>query len=412
MAGMNTHDRKRLRDLAARYADIAALPIQEERRRLWRAHNSLRPERPMILIFPEGGWSELVPESLLACQDPQARSVEHDLLRRIYHHEHFVDDLAFDGVWGVQMAISLTGWGLEGAREPSTTERGAWKFAPVLNTRDDLDRLQVPRVSHDEAETDRRIEAAQVLFGDILPVRVKGVAHISYHLMSQYTALRGLEQMMVDMFDDPDFLHSTMRFFVSAHQAILRQYEEQNLLSLNNDGTYHNSGGVGYTDELPPADCDPARIRPRDMWSSAESQELAQVGPAQHEEFALQYERQLLEPFALNGYGCCEPLTDRLDYVLKIPRLRRLSISPWADTRIAAEALGSDYILSWKPKPMHLVGDFDEQMIRSYIREMIDLAKANGCVLELILKDTHTCEHHPERFDRWSAIAREEVERG
>ena len=118
--------------------------------------------------------------------------MEHDLLRRIYHHERFVDDLAFDGVWEVQKAISLTGWGLEGAREPSSTKRGAWKLAPVLNTRDDLERLQVPRVSHDEAETDRRIEAAEELFGDRLPVRVKGVAHISYHLMSQYTALRGV----------------------------------------------------------------------------------------------------------------------------------------------------------------------------------------------------------------------------
>jgi hypothetical protein len=29
----------------------------------------------------------------------------------------------------------------------------------------------------------------------------------------------------------------------------------------------------------------------------------------------------------------------------------------------------------------------------------------------MILKDTHTCEHHPERFDRWTKIAREEVNR-
>ena len=26
---------------------------------------------------------------------------------------------------------------------------------------------------------------------------------------------------------------------------------------------------------------------------------------------------------------------------------------------------------------------------------------------KIVLKDTHTCEHHPERFDRWLAIARE-----
>jgi hypothetical protein len=33
------------------------------------------------------------------------------------------------------------------------------------------------------------------------------------------------------------------------------------------------------------------------------------------------------------------------------------------------------------------------------------------CVLEIILKDTHTCEHHPERFDAWCRIARKEVTR-
>ena len=33
-----------------------------------------------------------------------------------------------------------------------------------------------------------------------------------------------------------------------------------------------------------------------------------------------------------------------------------------------------------------------------------------NCVIEIILKDTHTCEHQPERFTQWTAIARELVE--
>jgi len=37
----------------------------------------------------------------------------------------------------------------------------------------------------------------------------------------------------------------------------------------------------------------------------------------------------------------------------------------------------------------------------------MDAARRNGCVLEMILKDTHTCENHPERFDQWTRIARE-----
>ena len=365
----------------------------------------------MVLIFPEGGWIELMPESTLVSTSEIARAVERELRRRIYHHEHFADDTVIEGHWTVTMAIGTSGWGLERRRHASTSERGAWSFEPVLRSRADLERLRVPEVRHDEEETQRRIRFAHELLGDILPVRVKGIAHISYHLMQQYTDLRGLEQMMMDMHDEPDLLHDTMRFFVSAHQSILKQYIDLNLLSLNNDDTYHSSGGVGYTNEIPLPDFDPDHVMPDDMWASAESQELAQVGPMQHEEFALHYERQLLEPFALTGYGCCEPLTDRLGLVLSVPGIRRLSISPWADVASAARELGPNYILSWKPKPMHLVGGFDEQEIRTYLRNTLEVAAEGGCVLEMILKDTHTCEHHPERFDRWSRIAREEVDR-
>jgi hypothetical protein len=41
------------------------------------------------------------------------------------------------------------------------------------------------------------------LFGDILDVKVKGISHISFHLMSLYTGWRGLEEMMLDMMDNP-----------------------------------------------------------------------------------------------------------------------------------------------------------------------------------------------------------------
>lgn len=404
-------DRVILRDLASRVAEIAALPVQEERRRLWKGHNSLKPHRPMILIFPEGGWEELMPASGLSCEGEQARQIERDLRRRIYHHEHFADDTVIEGEWIVQKAISTSGWGLSPRHHASTTARGAWGFEPVLRDEHDLERLTIPTVTHDEAESARRLEAAHELFGDILTVRQKGVAHVSYHLMSQYTALRGLEQMMIDMYEHPELLHAAMEFFTQAHESIREQWVSLNVLSLNNDSTYHSSGGVGYTDEIPLPDCDPERVLPDDMWASAESQELAQVGPMQHEEFALTYERRLLEPFALSGYGCCEPLSDRLGLVFSIPGIRRISISPWADVRAAAEEIGPDYIVSWKPKPMHLVGDFDEKQIGDYLREAIDVARANECAFEMILKDTNTCEHRPERFDRWSEIARREVDR-
>jgi len=404
---ISSHDRQILRNTAYEIAELAALPIQAERRELWKKHNSLQPTRPMVLVFPEGAWEELLTGNDLFCDEEKARSYEWALRSRIYTHKHFHDDTVLEKEWKVYKVIHISGWGIEGKRIPSPEERGAWKFDPVITQPADLNSIKFPEVIYDEKETALKMEEAQDLFGDILDVRLRGIEHISYHLMNQYTSWRGLEEAMLDMFLQPQMIHDAMNLLEEGHRGILRQLVDQNLLTLNNDSTYHSSGGNGYTDELPYTGYNSQQVRPIDMWASAESQELAQVGPKQHAEFALPYERRLLSPFGLTGYGCCEDLTRKLDDVFTLPNLRRISISPFANVDVCAEKLRDRYIFSWKPQPAHLVGDFDEKLIRNYIHHTSDVAQTNHCVFEIILKDTHTCEHHPERFDRWTQIARE-----
>jgi hypothetical protein len=87
--------------------------------------------------------------------------------------------------------------------------------------------------------------------------------------------------------------------------------------------------------------------------------------------------------------------------------MRRISISPWADARTCAEKLGDRFIFSWKPHPAHLAMQFDGEAIRKYIRDALEATR--GCVVEMILKDTHTCNHQPWRFTEWTRIAREMV---
>lgn len=404
-------DRLKLRDVACRVAEIAALPLQAARKARWTAHNSLRSTEPMILIFPEGSWQELLPMDAMTCEGEAARWMEWQLRARIYAFEHFQDDTVITDEWTVGKAMRHTGWGMEVKRKPSTTARGAFDFDPVILEPADLKKLTFPEVTHDEAASAQSLAEAQELFGDILSVKQVGIAHISFHLMSLYTGLRGLEEVMVDMYAEPAMLHDAMAFLEEGHHRLVRQYIDLNLFSLNNDNTYHSSGGNGYTDELPAAGFDPARVRPCDMWASAEAQELAQVSPEQHAEFVLPYEKRLLAPFALTGYGCCEDLTRKLDDVLTIPHIRRISISPWSDVVAVAEKLQNQAIFSWKPQPSHLVNAFNDAFVRDYIRQTVEACQANGCALEMILKDTHTCEFHPERFDRWTQIAREEAAR-
>ena len=437
MIRITNKDRNILRGLAKRAAEIGSLPVQAERIALWKKHNALKPARPMILVFPEGSWRELLPVESLACRGKKAREIERSLRMRIYTHEHFRDDTVIEPAWYVSRAVGHTGWGPKPRLKRSGMSTGAYTFVPVIRKPADLSKLRRPEVVHNETATAENLALAHDLFDGILDVRLKGVAHVGFHLYNIYIYLRGLNEVLLDMYENPEMLHDAMHILSDGYRGLLRQWGEMDLFDLNNDNTYQNSGGNGWTDELPRASSlvggsrrvgmAPSstrekqqegghmgpplqeKVTPADMWAAAESQEFAPVSPQMHWEFAMQYESRLLEGFALTGYGCCEPLERKLDLVLKLPNMRRISIAPAADVAKCAEQIGPKAILSWKPQPSMLVGEFDAKKVRDYIRHALDVSKANGCTLEMILKDTHTCENRPERFTRWTEIARELV---
>ena len=365
----------------------------------------------MILIFPEGGWRELPPDEDLRCENPWLRKFERSMRRQIYTFEHFQSDNVVDPAIYVPKEITSSGWGLQQQWVYSHMPTGARAFDPVIHTPADLKKLHFPEVIYDEALSRKNLTFVQEVIGDLVEVRAQGVARLSFHLMNHYTALRGLEEVMMDMVAEPGWMHEAMSILEEGNRRLVEQYETLNLLELNNDNTYHSTGGNGWTDELPRPGFDPNHIRPEDMWASAESQELTLVSPAMHAEFALPYESRLLASFGLNGYACCDDLTRKLKSVVNIPNIRRISISPFADVDKCAPQLGPGYIFSWKPRPMDLVGKFNPGRIRSYLRHTLEVCRRHACVLEIILKDTHTCEHHPERFNAWCRIAREEVTR-
>lgn len=406
---MNQHDRIILRELAKRVAEIADLPEMAELREIWKRHHKPERVRPMVIVSPEGSWGELLPADALKCEDAAARAQEWNLRRKLYHFDHLHDDTVIDKTCIVGKAVSNTGWGLAPEWVSSDCVGGAGTFKPIIESTEDLKKLRFPEVTCDEAATVRNLEAAQEVFGDILDVKLKGVCGISFHLMNIYTHLRGLDQVMIDMCEAPEMLHEAISFLEQGYHKLIDQYVEMNLLSLNNDDAYIYPAGNGYSYELPPADYDPNHIRPRDMWATAEAQELTLVSPEMTWEFALQYEKRLLERFGLGIYGCCEDLTRKLDYVFTISNLRQVNISPFADVEKCAEQFRKDVIFSWKPQPSHLVGDFDTEFIREYIRHAVEATR--GLVFEMVLKDTHTCQNHPERFTRWVEIAREVCEK-
>jgi len=406
---LNQRDRLILRELAQQVAELAERPVEKEKRELWYRHNALESTRPLVFCDPENGWNEILTPDTLQCEGGLARAWEWYLRREVFWGAHMRDDKVIEAVFNVGHVYTETDWGLRETRIGGEGG-GSWRWEAPLKTYDDMDKLRFPQITVDYEATQELLQLAQETFGDILQVRLKTVWWWSFGMTQTLVYLRGLEQIMYDMVDCPEGVHRLMAFLRDGHAARLDFLEKNGLLFLNNDGTYVGSGGFGWTHELPQPDFS-GHVRPIDMWGFAESQETVGISASMFEEFIFPYQLTLLERFGLNCYGCCEPLDSRWHVVKKFPRLRRVSMSPWANVEVMAERLGNRYIFSWKPHPGVLAADtFDEEFVRQTLRQGLNVLKKNDCRVEIIMKDCHTIRHDPQRVTRWVQIAKEEAE--
>ena len=217
----------------------------------------------------------------------------------------------------------------------------------------------------------------------------------------------GIENSLIDLIDRPEFVHKLVKRLSDAFVALLDQLEDQGLLAYDMP-LIHCTGA--YTDELPSANFDPERPTGRDTWTMGQAQIFAAVSPAMHEEFEIEYAVPWYERFGLGYYGCCEPLHDKIDIIARLPRVRKISISPWADVPKAAKRLAGRYVMSRKPSPAFLATDsFDPDAVRADLQQTYDTAKREGCALEFILKDISTVRYEPQRLWEWEDIARSVV---
>jgi hypothetical protein len=396
-----------LRRLAAQVAELAARPIEQEKRELWHRLNALQPTRPVIFCDPENGWNEIVTLDQLECEGDLALRWEMTLRKEIFWGTEMCDDRVVQAIFAVPHVYTESDWGMH-EQKIGGHDGGSYTWDAPLKSFDDLDKLHAPIIEVDEEATARVIELAEETLGDLLQVRLQTAWWWTLGMTWTLINLRGLTNFMYDLMDSPDQVHRLMTILRDGHLAKLDYLEENGLLSLNNDGTYVGSGGFGWSHELPQPDFD-GKVRTMDMWGFAESQETIGVSPEMFAEFILPYQLPILERFGLNCYGCCEPVDKRWKYIKEIPRLRRVSVSPWANIPDLAAMMEDRFIMSIKPSPTPLaVSSFDEEEVRRQLRDA--LTPTRDCRVEVIMKDNHTIGKDPQRVVRWVQIAREEAE--
>ncbi len=405
-----------LRRLAERVAEIADLPIQKETRKLWGCVNDLKQIRPVVLIRQsEVPWNEFdhIDELKLACENDFSHSIETNFRQVLYQWQHMRCDMVVDNIFESPLLVLDTGIGFQPVENTIPYEEGntieSHHFQPQIKDEKDIEKIQIPQVTHHEQISHDFFELRKALFGDILNVRMHGCGYIYSAFWDDLVRWWGPQEALMDLVLRPDLVHMAMQRLLEAWQAKLDQYEERNLLSPTSGNEDIGSGGLGYTGDLPSKNFNPNHVKAGDLWGFNTAQIFTDVSPDMYEEFALRYEQPWLERFGLSYYGCCEKLHDKIHLLKKISNLRKISISPWAHVEKAAEQMDDQYVMSIKPNPAVLASDkWNPHAAREDLKRSLD--QSRGCNVELIMKDISTVRGEPQRLKEWAAIAMEIVE--
>lgn len=406
-------DRKILRVLAEEVAEIADLPIQKQRKKMWSDLNDLKETKAMIWI-DEVCWNEMDPKGGLRLRTESGfcRSIEKQLRQTLYQWSHFQCDSVVEPVLCSPLYIKNSGIGIEIQERISKTEEDnevvSHQYEPQINSEEDIEKIKFPEITYDESSSEEHYQAYRYLFDGVIKVEKRGLPGFWFAPWDDIVRFLGAQETLLALIDRPRFIHKLVSHLVEIYLHCLDRYEKLGLLALNNTSVRIGSGAYGFTRELPQSDFDPLRVRTRDLWGCAAAQIFSSVSPAMHEEFALQYERRWLERFGLSYYGCCEPLHEKISLLESITNLRKVSISPWADIERAAEAISSNYVLSLKPNPSLLAKEsFIPEEARHELKQKLQVAKRYGCRVEIVLKDISTVRHEPSRLAEWSNVAEE-----
>lgn len=403
-------ERERIRELAKLQLEYANLPVMRQRERQWKLHNSLKGERPMIIMETNTFYGDLVDG--VKCTTPEAQGIEISLICNIRNHELVDDDKVVPDYFPVDTQVYCKDFGIDAQVEHSTDAKGRNLGYAVHYPIKDLDRdislLKPFKFGVAKEAAQKRFDLIQDLMGDILPARFE-----NYSLLWAVTPTAkvvwamGTEQMMLSMYDYPERFHELMELITQNIIDYICWQQKEGLLTLNNANHYAGAGSLGFTQELPASDFK-GIVRPKDMWLNINSQESTGLSPAMFGEFIYPYYKRICEHFGLVYFGCCEavhPLWDK--YIKNLPNLRKVSISKWCDELHMGRALaGSNVIYSRKPDPNFLgVGAaFDEQGFGAHIKKTMDASL--GCKSEIIFRDVYTLNGNREKVKRAVEITR------
>ncbi len=240
------NDREMLHSLVEEVAVLASGPHEAWKKELWARHQALQPagKIPVCVSYegiPGQQWDHMFGKNHLQTTSPLARTIEFDLKRRVWMARNVPDDhMVWPFITVAAVAERVRDWGVPLEWSAPDDALGAKQIVAPFAEGIDLARLTEPETIVDEGATARRVEEAEELTSGQLAVIVR-YPHMGHSPFETVVRLRGMEQLLTDVIEQPDAVHALMDFVTTATLKHHLMREKQGWINtlVDPSGTYH-----------------------------------------------------------------------------------------------------------------------------------------------------------------------------
>lgn len=389
----------RLVELALEVKELAASPEHERRRRLWADVVNLRTTRPLVNAYLYADvWENELSGDAFRPDDSPARRIEAALAFKIWRARHFPDDAPIDASLKVVASPpphrAPFPWSVE-MEMLRTEESGSYKEVPTLLACEDVERIGVPCYEIDLAETARAVEEAQALTDGLLPITVR-TDELHWGPFEYAVRLRGIDNILYDVFDAPDFLHRLMDKITSG----LISYQKAREAAGGVTAEASRFGHVPF-DEVSSG----LATSLKGTWAYIHAQSAASLSPEMYAEFVHPYNCRLAAITGKNYYHGCEDLSRKCRTIKTLPNLRLFHVSPWTPIEPVLAEMGTAFAYEVHSHPTNVLFGDGVEGIRSELERLEERARGTSHILTLA--DVETFAGRFDRVAYWAETARE-----
>ncbi|MFH1824521.1 MAG: hypothetical protein ABH873_04775 [Candidatus Firestonebacteria bacterium] len=407
-----------LKPLVDELLQLSSTQINEQKKKMWAEHQSLsrNTKIPVCVYYeciPDSQWKLMLGENFLKSESNLGKKIEFDLRKRLWMAKNVPDDhivlpfivvksiLAQDVNWGVPLK-----W--VGSGESDTPDLEAKRIEPPFKEKINLNKLKFADIEIDEKANSVLVEEANKLVEGRVPVFIY-YHNLEYSPFDKAVEFRGLENLLYDVIDVPNEVHSLMDFIVTNYEKHHKNREEKGWINCISIDSKYKLVSFRVHSAFLSKDFNPKKPRLCDEWAYIAAQTSSGLSPTMYEEFVQPYNVRLARFFTNNTvyYHGCENLDKKINAISTLPNLRRFHVSPWSSVKVAQEKFKESVVLEIHTHPGKVFFGFTKEDMKSDIKKLVEEAK--GSIFDLNLSDIHSVNNNPKLLTMWAEAAQEIV---